>query len=136
MIKRPYISEKSMGLTKMGLYTFEVDRNTTKEQIARLVMEMFKVDVETVKTINVKGKTKLQRSRKGYFTTSPIKKALVQVKKGQKIALFENIREEEKEEVTVTTAEGEPVIIKEKKSMLRGTKVKIEKETKKKEDKK
>ena len=135
MIKRPYISEKSMGLTKMGLYTFEVDRKATKEQIAKLVAEMFKVDVETVKTINIKGKTKLQRSRKGYYVTNPIKKALVQVKKGQKIALFENIGEEEKEEVTVTTAEGEPVTIKEKKNMLKGTKVKIEKETKKKGEK-
>jgi large subunit ribosomal protein L23 len=127
MLKRPIISEKSMDLTKIGLYTFEVAKNATKKGIAKLVAEKFKVEVISVKTVNVKGKVRMQRSRKGYYTVGDIKKAIVQVKKGQKIALFENVGEEEKVEATVTTGEGEPIKIKEKKSMLGGPKVKIEK---------
>ena len=126
MIKRPIISEKSMDLTKNGLYTFEVDRNASKQQIAKIVAESFKVDVVSVKSINVKGKRKLQRSRRGYFNSSPIKKALVQVKKGQKISLFENIGNE-KEDAVVTKGEEEPKVLKEKRGMLGGAKVKIEK---------
>lgn len=128
VILKPVVNEKSMALTKSGFYTFLIDRETSKGVIEKVVKEKFKVDVLSVKTINIKSKKKLQRSRKGYFYTSASKKAIIQVKKGQKIALFETITEEEKEkdEVVVKTAEGE-VVAKEKKSLLRGTKVKIEK---------
>lgn len=126
MLKKPLITEKSMSLAKTGQYTFEVLRSMTKFQIARLVKDKFKVDVMSVKTINVPTKQKLQRSRKGYYTTDARKKAVVQVKKGQKIAIFEQAQPEE--EVEVKTGEGEPIAkIKEKKSLLRGTKVRVEK---------
>ena len=127
MIKRPLINEKSMLLIESGFYTFEVDKDVTKDQIKKLVSEKFKVTAVDVKIVNKKGKRKLQRSRRGYYQASGIKKAIVKLKKGQKIALFEQSQPEE-EEVTVTTAEGEPVTkIKEKKSLLRGTKIKVEK---------
>lgn len=124
MLKRPHISEKSMNLAKLGLYTFEVDRNATKMAIAKLIEEKFKVDVVSVKSVNVKGKTKLQRSKKGYFQTTPIKKAFIQVKKGQKITLFEQASEPEPEVVT-----GDEPVVKEKKGRFGGPKVKIEKES-------
>jgi hypothetical protein len=57
---------------------------------------------------------------------------LVQLKNGQTIGYFEATTPESEEEVVVTTAEGEPITtVKEKKSLLKGTKVKIEKDTKK-----
>lgn len=116
-----------MNLTKTNFYTFQVDLKANKEQIAKLVKNKFNVDVLSVRTIKVAGKNKMQRTRRGFFSTSPIKKAIVQVKKGQKIPLFE-VAEEEKEEVKVKTAEGEVVgTTKEKKSLLGRTKVKIEK---------
>ncbi|MBI3485741.1 50S ribosomal protein L23 [Candidatus Daviesbacteria bacterium] len=134
MLKRPYISEKSMILVKSNFYTFEVAKTLTKLQIAKLVKDKFKVDVVDVRVINIHGKFKNQRTKKGQFKTKGIKKALVKIKKGQKIALFEAAPEEK--EVKVTTGEGEQVTsIKEKKSLLKGTKVKIEKETKKKAEK-
>src|SRR5438270_6414058 len=126
VILRPLINEKSMALTKTGLYTFEVARTVSKQQIEQLVKNKFGVEVMSVKTLNITGKERTQASRKGYFTTRPIKKAIVQVKKGQKIALFE-VAEPDQEEVEVKTAEGEVIAkTKEKKGILGGPKVKIE----------
>lgn len=135
VILRPLINEKSMGLTRSGFYTFEVDKEATKPQIAKIVAEKFKVTVLTVNTINRAGKTKTQRTRKGYFKQPHLKKAIVKVGKNDKIALFEQISAPAEEEVQVRTAEGEALTtIKEKKSLLKGTKVKIEKQAESVED--
>jgi large subunit ribosomal protein L23 len=126
MLKAPRITEKSFALAKDGLYTFVVSDSMTKPQILKLITSKFNVDVVSVKTINIKGKRRQQRSRKGSYTTVGYKKALVQVKKGQKIALFETAVAPQ-EEVVVTSGEGEPIKtkVKETKS-LKGTKVKVE----------
>lgn len=125
-----------MGLTKGGFYTFEVAKSATKDQISKVVSEKFKVKVETVRTINTTGKTKAQRTRKGYFKMADTKKAIVKVKKGERIALFEQVTSEMSDshaghdhaDVQVRTAEGETLTtVKESKSLLKGTKVKVEK---------
>ncbi|MBI2593050.1 50S ribosomal protein L23, partial [Candidatus Daviesbacteria bacterium] len=67
VILRPLINEKSMGLTKLGFYTFEVVKGATKDQIAKDVADKFKVTVVSVKTLNQTGKTKMQRTKKGHF---------------------------------------------------------------------
>ena len=123
ILQKPIISEKSMKLAGDGLYTFLVNRTSTKPQIAKAVAEAFKVDIISVKTINVKGEVKTQRRVRKNYTTKAFKKALVQVKKGQIIPIFET----PKEEVTVTTAEGEPQVMKERKDIFRRTKVRVEK---------
>ena len=123
ILRKPIITEKSMKLATSGLYAFEVDKNATKLQIGKIVADKFKVKVLSVKVVNVKGQTKSQRRVRKNYNTKGFKKALVQVKKGDKIALFET----PKEEATVTTAEGEPIKLKEKKDIFRGTKVKVEK---------
>ena len=123
ILQKPIISEKSMKLAGDGLYTFLVNRSSTKPQIAKAVKEAFKVDIISVKTINVKGEVKMQRRIRKNFTTKAFKKALVQVRKGQIIPIFET----PKEEVTVTTAEGEPQVMKERKDIFRRTKVRVEK---------
>ncbi len=118
---KPIITEKSMQLTKGGLYTFLVAKNANKANVAKIVAEKFKVKVSSVKIINVKGHTKMQRNARSFYQISGIKKALVQLGKGQKIGIFEA----QTPEATVTT--GDDQIIKEKKNMLIGTKVKVEK---------
>lgn len=123
ILKRPIITEKSMKLAQNGLYTFEVDKDATKPAVAKIVAEKFNVKVIGVKIINVKGKVKSQKKVRKFFLGKGIKKALVQVGKGQKIAIFET----PKEEAVVTTAEGEPIKIKEKKDILGRTRVKVEK---------
>lgn len=128
-VLKPVINEKSMRLTEMGQYTFQVDKSVNKDQIAQFVAKKFGVNVLEVKVVNLPTKTKLQRNRRGTFVKSGFRKAIVKVKKGQKIALFEVATpEEEKQDVEVRTAEGEVVAkTKEKRSLLRGTKVKVEK---------
>ncbi len=123
VLRRPIITEKSMKLAQAGLYTFEVDKDATKLRIGKVVADKFDVKVIGVKIVNVKGKTKSQRKVRKVYKTSGFKKALVQVGKGEKIVIFET----PKEEVTVTTAEGEPIKLKEKKDFLGRTKVKVEK---------
>ncbi len=141
MLLKPLINEKSMSLIKNGMFTFEVGLASTKQSIGRQVKSRFGVDVLSVKTINVKGKSKQQRTRKGSYTTSASKKAIVKIKKGQKIAIFEEAvaakessHDHNHEEVEVRTAEGESLgTVKEKKSLLKGTKVRIEKSDKRQE---
>lgn len=124
VLKRPIITEKSMKSAQSGLYTFEVDKNADKDLIGKIVAETFNVKVLGVKVTNVKGKMKMQRSVRKSYQKSGMKKAFVQVKKGDKIAIFETPKEEE---VVVTSAEGEPQIMKEKKDLLGRTKVRVEK---------
>lgn len=116
----------------LGQYTFLVDREATKVEIRKAIEQKFEVNVISVKTINLKQKIKMQRSRKGKFIIPAAKKAIVGLKKGQKITLFENVSPTD--DVEVRTAEGEKIAeVKEKKSFLRGTKVKIEKISEQKE---
>jgi large subunit ribosomal protein L23 len=56
-------------------YTFQVAKNATKPEIARAVEEMFKVEVLSVNTINMKKKPKRLGVHFGY--TSEWKKAIV-----------------------------------------------------------
>lgn len=123
IIKRPIITEKSMKLAEKHLYTFEVDKNATKDIIAKIVADKFNVKVLKVKIINVKGETKSQRRVRKFYKTSGFKKAIIQVGKTQKIALFETPKQEE---AVVTTAEGEPIKLREKKDILGRTKIKVE----------
>jgi large subunit ribosomal protein L23 len=132
VLQKPVITEKSMKQTESGLYTFMVEKRFKKPEIIKAVADKFKVDVIGIKTINVKDRVRLQRSRKGFFTQSGYKKAMILLKAGQKIALFEKAVAPE-EDVVVTSAEGEPVMeVKEKKGLLRRSKVKIEKVAKEK----
>lgn len=122
IIQKPKISEKSINLAKIGLYTFLVSKDARKDQIKKTIEKHFSVKVLSVKTMKVRQQEKLQRTRKGTFTVPGYKKALVSLQNGQKLDFFEN----------TTKDEGEPIVeVKEKKSLLKGTKIKIEKESKK-----
>ncbi len=124
VIKRPVITEKSMQMASSGLYTFEVDKGANKNSVAQDVAKRFGVNVVSVKILNAKAKLKTQRMVKRTYLSGGFKKAMVQVKKGQTIALFESKPEET---AVVTTGEGEPQILKERKDILRRTKVRVEK---------
>ncbi len=129
VIHKPLITEKTMKLAQTGQYTFLVNKYSRKPEIKRAVAAQFGVDVVGIKTLTVKPKVKPQKTRRGYFSTPELKKAVIVVKKGQKIVIFEEASKpkEETEGVTITSAEGEPITeVKEKKSLLRKTKVKIE----------
>ena len=63
LIKRPLITEKTnIQKESYNQITFEVDRRANRVEIRRAIENVFKVKVDTVRTIQVKGKTK-QRGR-------------------------------------------------------------------------
>ena len=76
MLKRPIVTEKSMRLATNGLYTFEVHKDADKKMIAKLISNKFKVDVISVKTMNVKGKVKQKKRVRKNFQKPSFKKAL------------------------------------------------------------
>jgi large subunit ribosomal protein L23 len=86
VLLRPIVTEKSMGMTNEGRYTFEVRRSATKQEIAEAVAEAFKVDVVDVNVISVRGKTRRLGRRIG--RTSDRKKAVVTVAPGQRIERY------------------------------------------------
>jgi large subunit ribosomal protein L23 len=76
-----------------GKYGFLVNPKANKIQIAKAVESRFNVHVTDVKTINHPGKTKTQFRKSGRFTgtTAKFKKAIVTLKEGEKIELFEAV---------------------------------------------
>ena len=71
------ITKKSNDAMQAGKYTFKVNKNATKVEIANAVEKLFEVKVLKVNTISVKGKSK----RVGYHQgkTSDWKKAIVTI---------------------------------------------------------
>lgn len=126
VLKKPVLTEKSMRLAKDGYFTFLVDRNATKAEIIKTVKNVFVVDPVSIKVLNYKPVVKLQRNRRRYTKTSGFKKAVIKLKLGQKIDIFQP----EDEKVELESVKG-GVVSREKKSMLKGTKVKIERGEKK-----
>ena len=89
IIIKPVITEKSMNLQAENKYTFYVDTKANKTEIKNAIEKIFEVDVLKVNTINVKGKMK----RVGRYVgrTAEKKKAIVYLKPGQTIKLFESM---------------------------------------------
>lgn len=90
IIKRPIVTEKSMGQTADRKYTFEVATDANKIQIKQAVEEIFKVDVESVRTMNMLGKFKRQGVHRG--KRPDWKKAIVKLtEKSKTIEFFEGM---------------------------------------------
>ena len=91
IIVRPLITEKSMDGVGMKRYSFEVQKNATKAEIAKAVETMFKkTKVVKVNIINMKKKPKRYGVHFGY--TSEWKKAIVTLSEDSApIAFFESM---------------------------------------------
>jgi large subunit ribosomal protein L23 len=90
IIKTHIATERSTALReKNNEYVFMVDKDATKYTIKQAVEEAFRVKVASVRTLVVPGKVR----RMGRFVgkTPTWKKAIVRLKPGQRIAIFENI---------------------------------------------
>jgi large subunit ribosomal protein L23 len=87
IIKGFQITEKSTRLVEDNKYTFWVDKDSTKNQIGSEIEDRFNVKVVSVNVINQKGKIKTLGRQSG--KKKDRKKAIVTIKKGQKISDFE-----------------------------------------------
>src|ERR687892_624584 len=92
VIIRPVVSEKSYVLATVGKYTFRVHPDSHKTQIKQAIEQLFDVLVVDVRTASVPSKPK----RRGYTAgrTRAWKKAVVQVREGDSIPIFQGLEAE------------------------------------------
>lgn len=83
VIRYPVVTEKSQTGSYNNKFTFIVSRFANKQLIKKAVETLFKVSVEFVNVINVKGKEKKFRGTKG--RRKSVKKAIVTLKEGSSI---------------------------------------------------
>ncbi len=91
-IVRPVVSEKSTALGEAGKYVFEVAPHANKIQIKQAVEEAFatkNVTVASVNIVHVPGK--LRRMGRHSGMTRTWKKAVVTLRPGQRLDLFEGV---------------------------------------------
>ena len=89
VLRRPLITEKNAVLQAQGKYAFEIVREANKQQVRQAVEKAFKVEVLAVNVMTVPGKTR--RVGRRQVLTQPWKKAIVTLKPGDKIELFEGV---------------------------------------------
>jgi large subunit ribosomal protein L23 len=90
IIIRPVVSEKSFVLAEAGKYTFRVHDKAHKTQIRQAVEQLFDVKVVAVRTASVKSKPKRRGVTAG--RTRRWKKAIVQVRAGDTIPIFQGLQ--------------------------------------------
>lgn len=83
---RPIVTEKSMMLSKVGQYVFEVAPGSNKIEIKKAVKAVYGVDPTDVAVMRILGKP--TRGRRGRGRRKTWRKAIVTLKKGQSIELF------------------------------------------------
>jgi large subunit ribosomal protein L23 len=84
----PLLTEKALSLSKKeNKYSFLVESKMNKAMLKKAIEKMFNVEVMEIKTMNYKkrarGLTKIKSIRPKF------KKAIVELKEGQKISIFE-----------------------------------------------
>lgn len=83
-IIRPRITEKSGLMSEsQNVYTFEVAMNATKHSVSQAIKALYKITPVKVSVVNLPAKKIFVRGKHG--TKSAVKKALVYLKKGDKI---------------------------------------------------
>jgi large subunit ribosomal protein L23 len=83
----PVVSEKSYSHIPERKYTFRVHENAHKTQVRQAVEQLFDVKVERVNIVKVQAKPKRRGYSKG--TKPGWKKAIVQLREGDTIDIFE-----------------------------------------------
>ena len=90
VVIRPVVSEKSSVLAAANRYTFRVHPGAHKTQIRHAVEALFDVHVVNVRTMSVKSKPKRRGTTSG--RTSSWRKAIVQVRAGESIPIFQGMQ--------------------------------------------
>ncbi len=87
----PVVTEKSYTLVNDRKYSFRVHKDAHKTQIRQAVEQLFSVHVERVNILKVQPKPKRRGTSKG--TRPGWKKAIVQVREGESIPIFEGAQQ-------------------------------------------
>lgn len=86
VLHSPHIAEKSTDLEKENKYVFKVLASANKIEIKKTVEDSYGVDVENVRIINIHRRQRRLGKQRGW--KKGYKKAIVKVKKGQKIEIL------------------------------------------------
>ncbi len=84
-LKAPWMSEKALIGTEKGIYVFAVPLDASKPEISKAVERVFKVVPTHVNVVNVRGKSKQLRGKRGFGVRSKQRKAYVYLAKGDSI---------------------------------------------------
>jgi large subunit ribosomal protein L23 len=82
----PYITEKSTALSQKNQYLFRVEKRANKNEVKKVIENLYKVKVIDVKIINVPAKRRRLGRISGW--KKGFKKAIVRIKEGQKIEIL------------------------------------------------
>ena len=89
VLRRPLITEKNTDLQTRSKYVFEIAEKANKPQVKQAVEKAFNVKVTAVNVMMVPGK--MRRIGRRMAMTPSWKKAIVTLKPGDKIELFEGV---------------------------------------------
>lgn len=91
VIRRAIVTEKSTSLQEAHpRYTFEVASDASKPEIAHAVESLFNVRVDSVRTMNLRGKVRRARFGRIPGRRPGWKKAVVTLAAGESLDLFES----------------------------------------------
>lgn len=85
VIRAPWFSEKALIATEKGVYVFEVSQGATKAAIAGAIKEIYSVEPRKVCVINILGKSKAMRTKRGTGHRASRRKAYVYLNVGDSI---------------------------------------------------
>lgn len=94
ILKKPLITEKYNEIAeKLSQFAFVVDKRATKDEIKEQIEKVYNVEVEKVRTMLYRGKTKTRYTRKGFIEgkAANYKKAIVSLKEGDTIDFYDNL---------------------------------------------
>ncbi|MCJ0742258.1 50S ribosomal protein L23 [Pedobacter montanisoli] len=94
ILQKPILTEKASLLTeKTNRFTFKVNPKANKLQIKQAIEQMYGVNIVSLNTMVVVGKTKTRNTKSGLVSgRSPkYKKAIVTLKDGETIDYYANI---------------------------------------------
>ncbi len=86
VLKSPVITEKATDLAEKNQYVFKVSSLANKTEVKKAVQNVYGVNVLSVKIINLPKKARIVGRKKGW--KKGYKKAIVKIKKGQKIEVL------------------------------------------------
>ncbi len=88
IILQPVLSEKSLAGTENNKYIFVVADSANKHEVTSALEAMYKIEVTKVNMLNTQPYNRMVRGR-NMAHSKGVKKAIVTIKKGQKIEGFE-----------------------------------------------
>lgn len=84
VLVRPVVTEKA---TVTGTYLFEVRPNANKQEVAKAITQLYGVTPASVRVMNVRGK--VVRWQQSYGKRKNWKKAVVRLKKGETMSVYQ-----------------------------------------------